>query len=122
MGAMQAILNYTRPFYMHFKTDQFYGMLKELGQAPDTTGEWLVLCALEGTVEDNETDATKIAEIISMYHGTVESDEIGHHEWDERFYPMRVKRLGPSVAPSAFAACSFVSGKITSFSSPLSST
>ncbi|MHA1290134.1 MAG: FAD-binding oxidoreductase [Candidatus Thorarchaeota archaeon] len=63
MGAMQAILNYTRPFYMHFKTDQFYGMLKELGQAPDTTNEWLVLCALEGTDAENETDAAKIAEI-----------------------------------------------------------
>ena len=100
IGAMQAILNYTRPFYMHFKTDQFFGMLKELGQAPNTTGEWLVLCALEGTDEENDSDAEKIAEIISMYHGTVESDEIAHHEWDERFYPMRVKRLGPSVAPS----------------------
>ena len=100
IGAMQAILRYTRPFYMHFKTDQFFGMLKELGQAPDTKNEWLVLCALEGTDEENETDAARIAEIISMYHGTVEADEIGHHEWDERFYPMRVKRLGPSVAPS----------------------
>lgn len=100
IGAMKAILNYTRPFYMHFKTDQFYGMLKELGQAPDTKGDWLVLCALEGTDQENDADAAKIAEIIEMYHGTVEADEIGHHEWEERFYPMRVKRLGPSVAPS----------------------
>ncbi len=100
IGAMQAILNYTKPFYMHFKTDQFFGMLKELGQAPNTTNEWLVLCALEGTNAENNNDAKEIAEIISMYHGTVESDEIAHHEWDERFYPMRVKRLGPSVAPS----------------------
>ncbi|MHA1135824.1 MAG: hypothetical protein ACTSSE_04990 [Candidatus Thorarchaeota archaeon] len=65
-----------------------------------TSNEWLVLCALEGTDAENETDAAKIAEIISMYHGTVEVDEIGHHEWAERFYPMRIKRLGPSVAPS----------------------
>jgi len=100
IGAMQAILKITRPFYMHFKTDEFYGMLKELGKAPATSGEWLVLCALEGTHEENEEYAKRITETIAMYHGTVEADEIGHHEWEERFYPMRVKRLGPSVAPS----------------------
>jgi FAD/FMN-containing dehydrogenase len=100
MGAMQAILRITRPFYLHFIADEFYGMLKEIGKAPDTAGEWLVLCALEGTDQENEEFAAKISETMSMYHGTVESDEIGHHEWEERFYPMRVKRLGPSLAPS----------------------
>ena len=100
IGAMQAILKITRPFYMHFKTDEFYGMLKELGKAPATAGEWLVLCALEGTKAENEENAKKIGKAISMYHGTVEAEEIGEHEWEERFYPMRVKRLGPSVAPS----------------------
>lgn len=100
MGAMQAILRITRPFYLHFITDEFFGMLKELDKAPDVAGEWLVLCALEGTEEENNEFAEKITKAIAMYHGTVESEEIGHHEWDERFYPMRVKRLGPSVAPS----------------------
>ena len=100
MGAMQAILRITRPFYLHFITDEFFGMLKEVDKAPDVAGEWLVLCALEGTDEENDEAAAKIAEKMSMYHGTVESEEIGHHEWDERFYPMRIKRLGPSLAPS----------------------
>lgn len=100
MGAMQAILRITRPFYLHFITDEFFGMLKELDKAPDVAGEWLILCALEGTEEENNEFAEKITKAIAMYHGTVESEEIGHHEWDERFYPMRVKRLGPSVAPS----------------------
>ncbi len=100
MGAMQDILRVSKPFYLHFVTDEFYGMLKEVDQAPETTNEWLVLCALEGTDEEIENEAKKIIESVAMYHGTVESDEIAHHEWQERFYPMRIKRLGPSLAPS----------------------
>jgi len=99
-GAMQEILRVAKPFYLHFITDEFYGMMKEVDQAPDTVGEWLVLCALEGTEKEAEIEAKKIIESMSRYHGTVESEEIAHHEWDERFYPMRIKRLGPSLAPS----------------------
>ncbi len=99
-GAMQEILRIANPFYLHFVTDEFYGMLKDVDQAPDTTGEWLVLCALEGTEEETEIEEKKILEAMKMYHGTVESEEIAHHEWGERFYPMRIKRLGPSLAPS----------------------
>ena len=100
IGAMQEILRVAKPFYLHFITDEFYGMLKEVDQAPDTAGEWLVLCAFEGTEQETEIEAKKIIESMGMYHGTVESEEIAHHEWDERFYPMRIKRLGPSLAPS----------------------
>ena len=100
IGAMQAILRITRPFYLHFITDEFYGMLQEVDKAPDTTGKWLVLCALEGTEDENNVNADKIISAMTMFHGTIESEEISHHEWDERFYPLRMKRLGPSIAPS----------------------
>lgn len=100
IGAMQAILRITRPFYLHFITDEFYGMLQEVDKAPDTTGKWLVLCALEGTEDENNDNADKIISAMTMFHGTIESEEISHHEWDERFYPLRMKRLGPSIAPS----------------------
>jgi FAD/FMN-containing dehydrogenase len=100
MGAMQAILRVCRPFYLHFITDEFYGMLKEVDKAPDVAGEWLVLCALEGTEEETENQAREIIEKTSMYHGTIESEHLAEHEWEERFYPMRIKRLGPSLAPS----------------------
>ena len=101
-GGMQEILRVANPFYLHFITDEFYGMLQEVDKAPTTTttNQWVVLCALEGPDEETELEAEKIIEAMEMYHGTVESDEIAHHEWDERFYPMRIKRLGPSLAPS----------------------
>jgi FAD/FMN-containing dehydrogenase len=100
VGALQDILEATRPFYLHFITDNFYRMLKEVDQAPPTTGEFIILCAFEGTDDEIETEIAKLKHVVSRYSGTLESTEVADHEWAERFYPMRIKRLGPSLAPS----------------------
>ncbi|MFW9833737.1 MAG: FAD-binding oxidoreductase [Candidatus Thorarchaeota archaeon] len=100
VGALQDILEATRPFYLHFITDQFYRMLNEIDKAPPTTGEFIISCSFEGTDDEIETEIEKVKHIVSRYSGTFESEEIAEHEWDERFYPMRIKRLGPSLAPS----------------------
>ncbi len=100
VGALQDILEATRPFYLHFITDKFYKMLKDVNQAPPTTGEFIILCAFEGTENEIATEIEKLKHIVSRYSGSLESDEVAEHEWSERFYPMRIKRLGPSLAPS----------------------
>ncbi|MHA2351595.1 MAG: FAD-binding oxidoreductase [Candidatus Thorarchaeota archaeon] len=99
-GALQDILEATRPFYLHFITDKFYRMLKKVDQAPPTTGEFIISCAFEGTDDEIETEIEKLKHIVSRYSGSLESREVAEHEWGERFYPMRIKRLGPSLAPS----------------------
>ncbi|MGY5853028.1 MAG: FAD-linked oxidase C-terminal domain-containing protein, partial [Candidatus Thorarchaeota archaeon] len=90
----------TKPFYLHFVTDAFYDMLKDIGMAPDTAGPWLVLCAYEGDDADIAEQEKEFLDAVERYGGTLESEEIAHHEWHERFYPLRIKRLGPSIAPS----------------------
>ncbi|MFW9786581.1 MAG: FAD-binding oxidoreductase [Candidatus Thorarchaeota archaeon] len=100
VGALQDILEATRPFYLHFITDKFYGMLREVNQAPPTTGEFVISCAFEGTEDEIATEIEKLEHIVSRYSGSLESKEVAEHEWGERFYPMRIKRLGPSLAPS----------------------
>jgi FAD/FMN-containing dehydrogenase len=100
VGALQDILEATRPFYLHFITDKFYGMLRELDKAPPTTGEFIISCAFEGTDDEIETEIEKLKHIVGRYSGTLEAREVSEHEWAERFYPMRIKRLGPSLAPS----------------------
>ncbi len=100
LAACMHIKETTNPFYLHFVTDVFYGMLAELGLAPDTTGPWVISCTYEDIDEQITQDVEDFKKIVSYHGGTIESDEIAHHEWAERFYPMRVKRLGPSVAPS----------------------
>ncbi|MFW9967526.1 MAG: FAD-binding oxidoreductase [Candidatus Thorarchaeota archaeon] len=99
-GALADLLKATRPFYLHFITDSFHRMLVDVGQAPDTTGEWVILCTFEGTDDEIAGELEKLKHVVRRHNGTIESDEIAHHEWAERFYPMRIKRLGPSLAPS----------------------
>lgn len=41
-----------------------------------------------------------LAEIQMQFSGVRLSDEIAEHEWEQRFAPMRLKRLGPSVIPT----------------------
>ncbi len=38
--------------------------------------------------------------ILGKAGGTLVDDEVAHHEWEERFDLMHVKRLGPSIAPA----------------------
>ncbi|MHA2189725.1 MAG: FAD-binding oxidoreductase [Candidatus Thorarchaeota archaeon] len=99
-GALQETLEATRPFYLHFITEPFTQMLKKVGQAPTTSGEWIMLCAFEGTDDEVEGEVEKLKHVVGRFNGHLESKEIAEHEWAERFYPMRVKRLGPSLAPS----------------------
>jgi Fe-S oxidoreductase/FAD/FMN-containing dehydrogenase len=42
----------------------------------------------------------QISKIMTNHGGQIEDEKIAHHEWEERFYPMRLKSLGPSLIPS----------------------
>jgi len=41
-----------------------------------------------------------LLDIVKAYRGEVLDEGLARFEWDERFYPMRLKALGPSVIPS----------------------
>ncbi len=41
-----------------------------------------------------------IDEVVKRFSGEVLSDEIAQHEWEERFAPMKVKRLSPTLIPA----------------------
>lgn len=44
--------------------------------------------------------ADKMAEILKPCEGQILDDRIAHHEWDNRYKLMVVKRLGPSLVPT----------------------
>ncbi len=98
--ALENIVAATRPFFLHFITGDFYQMQAELGLAPKTSGEWIILATYEGTEDELAGEVEKFHHFVNRNNGIVESEEIAQHEWEERFYPMRIKRLGPSLAPS----------------------
>jgi Fe-S oxidoreductase/FAD/FMN-containing dehydrogenase len=41
-----------------------------------------------------------LLKLIEAHQGQVLAPELARHEWDERFFPLRLKALGPSVIPS----------------------
>ncbi len=98
--AMQDLMAKTEPFYLHFITDGFHAMLDEVGKAPESHHPWVILCAYEGTDMSVAEEEKLFKELVANSFGVVESYHLGEHEWAERFYPMRIKRLGPSLAPS----------------------
>lgn len=42
----------------------------------------------------------RLAAMVQSNGGTVLEEATARHEWEERYYPMRLKRLGPSLIPS----------------------
>ncbi|MFW9953882.1 MAG: FAD-binding oxidoreductase [Candidatus Thorarchaeota archaeon] len=100
INALKDILEATRPFYLHFITNEFFRMMKEVGKAPATAGDWVILSTYEGSEDEVSAEVEKFHHFVKRHNGVIESDELAHHEWGERFYPLRIKRLGPSLAPS----------------------
>jgi len=41
-----------------------------------------------------------LTRIVTAHGGEIQPEAVARHEWEERFYPMRMKRLGPSLVPS----------------------
>ncbi len=98
--AMQEIMKETRPFYLHFITEGFNQMLTDVDMPTHSQHPWVFLCAFEGSKEQLDNEEASLKKIVDNNMGVLEPQEVAEHEWDERFYPMRIKRLGPSLAPS----------------------
>ncbi len=49
---------------------------------------------------ENNLTGKQLKTVASEFHGTLQNNTLSTFLWDERFYPMREKRLGPSLIPS----------------------
>ena len=98
--ASKAMLMVTRedftPLHMSYLDKNHNEYLRELGLSTHEIGA-LVNVALEGS-KTVVGEQEKIIDKIMAENGAEKLDnEIAMHEWDERFYELRVKRLGPSL-------------------------
>lgn len=66
-------------------------------KGPELPEEYILLAA--AFEDEAESAFLKLDRIVSENNGRRLSDEIAFHEWDERYKPMKAKRLGPSVIP-----------------------
>jgi len=56
-----------------------------------------IMVAYEGDDEEIEAGAEVVRRVTEDYKGTNYDDHVGEHEWHERYYPMRIKKAGPSL-------------------------
>lgn len=55
---------------------------------------------LAGVFSSKQAEIKRLEEIAARNGGVILSDELAAHEWEERYKPMKVKRIGPSIIPA----------------------
>ncbi len=102
-GAVQgfalAVRDEMQPYVISLHSPGFVKMKKEMdedGSVPDES--FLAVVALPVS----SGDGTKLGEIALRYEGVTLDDAVAEHSWNDRYYPMRIKKLGPSVLVSEF--------------------
>lgn len=100
----KAIFHVTRenvtPLHISFLDRRHLNAVKALGKSVPDVDVLFNIC-LEGDKVKNDKDEEVLTGAISKYTGKQLPANTAEHEWEERFYEFRTKRLGPS-----FIACS----------------
>ncbi len=84
----------TTPYNIAFYDENNFEFLRLLGKESPDVGAMLSI-ALRGSSAENEVDEKTLDLIMQKTGGNKESAEVAEHEWEERSYEMRIRRLGP---------------------------
>ena len=85
-------------FHLQVITPQLAALKNKVSEAaylPE--GSYLVLAVLESDETDTHEELVRLA---ASAMGKELEEEAAEHEWDERVYPLRIKKAGPSVIPA----------------------
>ena len=85
------------PFHVEWKDKYFVNLLRELDFEFAPQVESLVFCALDGSEVVVNAEEEVLRAMVTKWEGVDQGHEHSIEEWNERFYPMRVKRLGPNI-------------------------
>ncbi len=78
--------------YLHFENQRRAGV-----HAPDVTNLWLV--TVQGDAKHNDMEEAAIDAIAEAHGGRKVASEIAEHEWEERCYEFRARKLGVGEIP-----------------------
>lgn len=79
--------------YKHFQNQKRAGV-----HAPDVKNLWLV--TLQGDAKHNDLEEAAVDAMAEKYGGRKISNEIAEHEWEERCYEFRARKLGVGEIPA----------------------
>jgi FAD/FMN-containing dehydrogenase len=95
----QAVCEELTPYAISIHSPGYVGMKKEMGEDEAVPGDsFLVISA----IPVGSADEDALRRVAVAHGGEVLADEIARHSWNHRFYPMRIKKLGPSVLVGEF--------------------
>jgi glycolate oxidase len=90
-------LSQSNPYNVSFFDGNYFEYVRLLGrEAPEVNS--LLSVTLAGSAKSNDAEEAMIDGIVSRSGGKKESKEVAEHEWEERAYEMRIRRLGPGGA------------------------
>lgn len=84
------------PHHIEWKDKHFVNRMRELGHEL-SEGDSLVFVALNGSNEIVRIEHEILQSLVQKWDGHDHGVEKSLQEWMDRFYPMRVKRLGPNI-------------------------
>jgi FAD/FMN-containing dehydrogenase len=90
----------TTPYHIHFMEKEYVNFKLEVKGEENLPKNMYISLIIYEDDNDLESNLKKFNEIIMSNNGKILNMEIAEAEWKERFYPMRIKRLGPSFVPS----------------------
>ncbi len=104
VNASIRIISEIEPYYLRFLADNYTSKLRSLHGNELEHGKYILTGALLDTIFQNEENNDRIQTILREEKGTRLTDERAWFYWNERLYPLRIKRLGPSLIPAEMLA------------------
>jgi FAD/FMN-containing dehydrogenase len=84
-------------YHLHF-VDQKFNILKRKVEPQHSEENFTLMFVFKGP--QNLQMKSKYVKILEQHHGKELDEQAALHAWEERFYSMRIKRLGPALTPS----------------------
>ncbi len=99
-SCIMELVEQSTPYHIHFMEKDYVNFkIAVKGEEKLPKNRYISLIVYEND-PDLESNVNKLNEMVDRNNGKVLNMEIAEAEWKERFYPMRIKRLGPSFVPS----------------------
>ncbi|MHA1576746.1 MAG: FAD-binding oxidoreductase [Candidatus Thorarchaeota archaeon] len=98
--AATALLDEATPYHLRYQTDSYTSKLTTLTGLVNEEGKHILSGAFMGTVYLIEDNVEILNKIVEQQLGTKLSDIRAKFHWAERMFPLRIKRLGPSLVPA----------------------
>ncbi|MDF1538919.1 MAG: FAD-binding oxidoreductase [Candidatus Thorarchaeota archaeon] len=100
MNVVSTILEHAEPYHMRFITDSYSSKVFALRSGDNEFGKFILSGALMNTIYELEEEVELITRVVHEHGGVLLSDGRAEYHWSERFYPLRIKNLGPSLVPA----------------------